>query len=143
MTATLSPEFIKARDAFAAWYDAKDDDMQAFIDEIADQTHYIIDEDEYDAFIAELSDYGITNAETFNDAYQGEFDGYGENVLTNFTETFCEDTGILGSLNEIVMNTALITIKCGIMHFNMTSTRLSLRVTPISSVVIIDTISLT
>ena len=102
MTATLSPEFIKARDAFAAWYDAKDDDMQAFIDEIADQTHYIIDEDEYDAFIAELSDYGITNAETFNDAYQGEFDGYGENVLTNFTETFCEDTGILGSLNEIV-----------------------------------------
>ena len=62
---TLSPEFIKAREDFASWYDSKTEDMQALIDEISDRTYFIIDEDEYDAFISELGDYGITDASSF------------------------------------------------------------------------------
>lgn len=104
MTATLSPKFIKAREDFAAWYDAKSEDTQALIDEISDRTYFIIDEDEYDDFIETLDDYGITDAQTFEDVFQGEYEGYGEHVLTKFTEEFCDDTGILGDLSDIAMN---------------------------------------
>ena len=104
MTATLSPEFTKAQQDFAAWYDSKSDDMQTFIDVISDRTYYIIDEDEYDAFICELECYGITDAQTFEDAFHGEFEGYGEHILTKFTEEFCNDTGILGDLSDIAEN---------------------------------------
>ena len=104
MTATLSPQFIKEREAFAAWYDAKDVEIQSLIDCISDRTNFIIDEEEYDEFIIELKDYGITNCVEFEDAFDGEFEGCGENVLTEFAEQFCEDTGILGSLSEIAEN---------------------------------------
>ena len=89
----LSAEFIKAREDFAAWYDAKSEDMQSFIDEISDRTSYIIDEDEYDAFIEELDSYGITDASTFEDAYFGEIEGTGERVTAEFAEQLCEECG--------------------------------------------------
>ena len=89
----LSAEFIKEQEDFAAWYDAKSEDMQALIDEISDRTSYIIDEDEYDAFIDELDSYGITDAETFADAYYGEIEGTGERVTSEFTEQLCEECG--------------------------------------------------
>ena len=101
MTATLSPQFIKAREDFAAWYDAKSEEIQLLIDVISDRTYHIIDEDEYDQFIDELSDYGITTAEQFEDAFNGEFAGFGEHILTEFAEDYCEATGILGSLSDI------------------------------------------
>ena len=104
MTATLSPEFIKAREDFAAWYDAKSEDIQSLIDTISDRTYYIIDEDEYDEFLDELDSYGITDACKFDEAFSGEFEGTGEHVLTEFAEQFCEDTGILGSLSDIAEN---------------------------------------
>jgi len=99
MTTTdkLSAEFIKAREDFAAWYDAKSEDEQAFIDEISDRTSYIIDEDEYDAFIDELDSYGITDAETFADAYYGEIEGIGKYVTAEFTEQVIEEGCYLSS----------------------------------------------
>ena len=93
MTTTLSPEFIKARDDFGAWYDAKSEDEQQLIDEISDRTCYIIDEDEYDEFIEELADYGITTAEEFEDAFEGEWEGFGERIYAEFSEDLIEQCG--------------------------------------------------
>ena len=104
MTATLSPQFVDAREKFAAWYDAKDVETQSLVDCISDRTYFIIDEDEYDEFITDIVDYGITDCVEFDEAFAGEFEGYGENVLTQFAEQFCEDTGILGSLSDIAEN---------------------------------------
>ena len=104
MTATLSPEFIKAREDFAAWYDAKSEDTQAFIDEISDRTSFIIDEDEYDDFIETLDDYGITDASTFEDAFWGEWEGYGENILTHFAEQWCDDVGVTSGIDNSFVN---------------------------------------
>ena len=92
-TPNLSPEFLKTRDDFAAWYDAKSEDMQEFIDEISDRTSSIIDEDEYDEFIEELSDYGITTASQFEDAFQGEWEGTGERITALFSEDLVDQCG--------------------------------------------------
>jgi hypothetical protein len=92
MTATLSPEFTAAREAFAAWYDSKDADTQELIDTISDRTYFIIEEDEYDAFINMLdADLGITTAEQFEDAFSGEHEGVGDHVTTAFTEQLIDD----------------------------------------------------
>ena len=93
----LSAEFIKAREDFAAWYDAKSEDEQLLIDEISDRTSYIIDEDEYDKFIEELDSYGIKDASTFEDAFYGEHEGTGERVTSEFTEQLIDDCGYLNS----------------------------------------------
>ena len=100
MTSTLSPEFIQARENFAAWYDAKSEDEQLLIDEISDRTSFIIDEDEYDEFIKELADYGITDASTFEDAFASEIEGYGERVLGEFAEAWCDGTSMLAELDN-------------------------------------------
>ena len=92
-TPNLSPEFIKAREDFAAWYDAKSEDMQEFIDEISDRTSFIIDEEEYDEFINELDSYGITTAQQFEDAFQGEWEGYGERIYALFSEDLIDQFG--------------------------------------------------
>ena len=92
-TPNLSPEFIKAREDFAAWYDAKSEDEQEFIDEISDRTSFIIDEGEYDEFIEELADYGITDASTFADAFHGEWEGYGERIYALFSEDLINQCG--------------------------------------------------
>jgi len=81
----LSEEFMKARLDFAAWYDAKYEETQSLIEEIAERTSFIIDEEEYDAFIEELANYGITNASSFEDAFNGEYEG------VNQEESFCEE----------------------------------------------------
>ena len=92
-TPNLSPEFLKARDDFAAWYDAKHEEEQEFIDEISDRTSFIIDEDEYDAFIEELHSYGIKDAATFADAFNGEWEGFGERVTALFSEDLVDQCG--------------------------------------------------
>ena len=104
MTATLSPEFIKAREDFAAWYDAKSEDTQALIDEISDRTSFIIDEDEYDDFIETLDDHGITDALTFENSFWGEYQGYGENVLTQFAEQWCNEAGVTSGIDDSIVN---------------------------------------
>ncbi len=89
----LSPEFIKAQDDFATWYDSKSEEYQSFIDEISDRTHFIIDEDEYDSFIGELANYGINDVEEFEEAFSGEREGYGEKVFAEFSEEIVSDCG--------------------------------------------------
>ena len=93
----LSAEFIKAREVFEAWYDAKSEEMQELIDEISDRTCNIIDEDEYDAFIEELDSYGIKDASTFADAFYAELGGVGASVTSEFTEQLIDECGYLGS----------------------------------------------
>ena len=92
-TTTLSPEFIKAREDFAFWYDSKSEEMQLFIDSISERTNFIIDEDEYDTFIEELANYGINDVEEFEDAFNGEREGYGERVFSEFSEELVSDCG--------------------------------------------------
>ena len=67
--------------------------MQALIDEISDRTYFIIDEDEYDAFIEELANYGINDVEQFEDAFEREVEGYGERVTSEFSEELIESCG--------------------------------------------------
>jgi len=104
MTATLSPEFITARDNFAKWYDAKPEAIQELIDEISDRTSFIIDEADYDNFIEQLSDYGITTAEQFQDAFEAEYEGYAEHIYAKFAEEFCESTGLDSGIPELFIN---------------------------------------
>ena len=92
-TPNLSPEFLKAREDFADWYDAKSEDEQQFIDEISDRTSFIIDEDEYDEFIEELADQGIETASQFEDAFNGEWEGTGERIVALFSEDLIEQCG--------------------------------------------------
>lgn len=102
MTATLSPEFIASRAAFAAWYDNLDVDKQELVDAIADRTNFIIDEDEYEAFISLLSaDLDITTAEQFEDAFYGEHEYTGDRATTEFAESFCEDVYPTDSLPDV------------------------------------------
>lgn len=101
MTATISPEFIATREAFAAWYDSKDVDTQELIDAIAERTNFIIDEDEYDVFISLLADLGITDAGQFEDAFAGEYEFTGEHILSKFAEDFSDDLYPSEDLPEI------------------------------------------
>ena len=84
---------MKARIDFATWYDSKYEETQALIDEIAERTYYIIDENEYDEFIEELANYGICDASQFEDAFSQEVEGYGERVFAEFSEELCESCG--------------------------------------------------
>ena len=89
MTATVT---ASAQTRYELWYDSKDADTQALIDEIHESTSYIIDEDEYDAFIHELdAELSITTAEQFCDAFSGEWEGVGDHITTNFTEELIDD----------------------------------------------------
>ncbi len=89
---TLSPAFVASNVRFENWYDNKDEDTQALIDEIAESTSFIIDEAEFDAFINLLeSEGGIATAEHFCDAFYGEWEGVGNHITTKFTEELCEE----------------------------------------------------
>ena len=101
MTATISPEFIATREAFAAWYDSKDADTQELIDAISERTYFIIDEDEYDAFISLLADLDIKDAGQFEDAFAGEYEFTGEHILSKFAEDFSDDLYPSDDLPEI------------------------------------------
>ena len=89
MTATVS---ASAQARFELWYDSKDADTQELIDEISESTSYIIDEDEYDAFINMLNtDLDITTANQFCEAFAGEWMGVGDRITSEFTEQLIDD----------------------------------------------------
>ena len=90
--------------AYEQWYDSKDADTQELIDEIHESTSFIIDENEYDAFIDELKDEGITTAEEFCDRFYGEWEGVGDHVTTEFTEQLVDDVYPTDDLPEIYRN---------------------------------------
>jgi hypothetical protein len=92
MTCTTAADAQARMTAYEQWYDSKDADTQALIDEIHESTSYIIDEDEYDAFISMLdTDLGITTANQFCEAFAGEWEGVGDHVTTKFTEELIDD----------------------------------------------------
>ena len=99
---TVSPEFIKAREDFATWYDSKDEDTQELIDEIADRTYYIIEENEYDEFISELDSEGITTASEFEDRFEVEVES--ESDLYDWCESMMDDCGYLREVPSFISN---------------------------------------
>ena len=101
---TLSPEFVSARDSFAAWYDSKDADTQALIDAISDRTYFIIEEQDYDRFIDLLKDEGIESAMDFEDRFEVELEGYGDHQLAEYAEQMLDDCGYLSDLPEMFRN---------------------------------------
>ena len=85
MTATLSPQFVAARTAFAAWYDNLSETKSELVDSISERTHYIIDEQEYEDFMSLLDEeFGITTAMDFEDKFEAEFEGYGDGLLAEY-----------------------------------------------------------
>ena len=103
-TEKLTTEFMKARLDFAAWYDSKPEEIQFLIDEISDRTSFIIDEADYDKFIEQLADYGITTAEQFADAFEAEYEGYGEHIYAKFAEEFCDSACLTEGVPELFIN---------------------------------------
>lgn len=102
---TLSPAFVASSVRFERWYDSKDADTQALIDEIAESTSFIIDEAEYDAFIKMLDSHlSITTAEQFCDAFCGEWEGVGAHITTKYTEEWCEDVYPTDDIPDIYKN---------------------------------------
>ena len=103
MTATVSPEFISVRDAFALWYDALDTDKQELVDSIAERTYYITEEQEYDDFIALLDEeFGIQCAMDFEDKFEAEFAGYGDSQLAEYAENMVIDSGYLDRVPDFL-----------------------------------------
>ena len=101
----LSPEFIAARDNFAAWFDALDSDKRELVDSISERTHYIIEEQEYDDFITLLDEeFGIQCAMDFEDKFEAEFEDYGNNALAEFAENLVSETQDLSRVPDFVLN---------------------------------------
>jgi len=100
---TLSPQFVAARDAFAAWYDALDSDKRELVDSIAERTYYITEEQEYLDFIELLRDeYGIETAIDFEDKFEAEFAGYGDSQLAEYAENMVSECYNLRGIPEFV-----------------------------------------
>lgn len=105
MTATLSPQFVAARDAFAAWYDALNSDKRELVDSIADRTYYITEEREYEEFIQMLDvEYGITTAIDFEDKFEAEFEGYGDGQLAEYASNMIDECGYLDRVPDFLKN---------------------------------------
>ena len=104
MTCMTASDAQAVMTAYEQWYDSKDADTQELIDEIHESTSFIIDENEYDAFIDELKDEGITTAEEFCDRFYGEWEGVGDHVTTEFTEQLVDDVYPTDDLPEIYRN---------------------------------------
>ena len=103
MTATLSPQFIAARDAFAAWYDALDSDKRELVDSIAERTYYITEEQEYLDFIDLLDEeFGIQCAMDFEDKFEAEFEGYGDDQLAEYAYNMVSDCYDFSSVPQFV-----------------------------------------
>ena len=75
MSGGLSLESLKERQRYADWYEAKPEEEKLLIDEIADQTEYILGEDQNNAFIVLLRQSGIRTADQFVDSFCVEYEG--------------------------------------------------------------------
>ena len=102
---TLSPEFVAARDNFAAWYDALDSDKQELVDTISERTYYIIEEQEYEDFITLLDEeFGIQCAMDFEDKFEAEFESYGDSQLAEYAENLVSDTQDLSRVPAFILS---------------------------------------
>jgi hypothetical protein len=93
MIAMPAPSLINEQKDYEVWYDSKSEEYQTFIDEISDRTSYIREEEDYDAFIEELANYGINDVEQFEEAFEREVEGYGERVTSEFAEDLIDACG--------------------------------------------------
>ena len=84
---------IKEQQDYDTWYDSKNPSYQLMIDVIHERTTSIIDEEDYDAFIEELANYGINEPDQFEEAFSQESEGYGERVFAEFSEELVESCG--------------------------------------------------
>ena len=75
MSSGLSRESLKERQRYADWYEDKPAEQQLLIDEIADQTVYILGEDQNNSFIELLKINGIETADQFFDSFCVEHEG--------------------------------------------------------------------
>ena len=92
MTCTTAADAQARMTAYEQWYDSKDADTQELIDVIHERTCFIIDEDEYEAFISMLAyDMDITTAEQFESAFYQEYEFIGDHITAKFAEEFCDD----------------------------------------------------
>jgi len=101
MTCMTASDAQAVMTAYEQWYDSKDADTQELIDEIHDRTSFIIDEAEYDAFIDELKDEGITTASEFEDRFYGEWEGVGDHITSQFSEDFMDEVHTTQDLPDI------------------------------------------
>jgi hypothetical protein len=101
MTCTTAADAQARMTAYEQWYDSKDADTQELIDEIHESTNFIIDEDEYDAFISILADLRYHYCWQFCDAFAGEYEFTGEHITTKFAEEFSDDVYPSDDLPEI------------------------------------------
>ena len=105
MTATLSPQFVAARDAFAAWYDNLNDDKRELVDSIAERTYYITEEREYEEFMQMLDEeFCIITAVDFEDKFEAEFDGYGDGQLAEYASNMVDECGYLDRVPDFLKN---------------------------------------
>ena len=105
MTATLSPQFVAARDAFAAWYDALDSDKRELVDSIAERTYYITESEEYLSFIDMLDEeFGITTAIDFEDKFEAEFEGYANGSLAEYASNLVTECYEMSGVPTFVLN---------------------------------------
>ena len=75
MQSGLSRESLIERQRYADWYEEKPADEQLLIDEIAEQTDYILGEDKNNSFIRLLRDNGIETADQFVESFCVEYEG--------------------------------------------------------------------
>ena len=75
MSGGLSRESLKERQRYADWYEAKSDEEQLLIDEIADCTDYILGEEQNSLFIDLLKRNGIKTADQFVESFCVEYEG--------------------------------------------------------------------
>ena len=75
MSGGLSRESLKERQRYADWYEAKSDEEQLLIDEIADCTDYILGEEQNNLFIDLLKQNGIKTADQFVESFCVEYEG--------------------------------------------------------------------
>jgi len=105
MTATLSPSFVAARTAFAAWYDNLSETKSELVDSIAERTYYITEEQEYLDFIDLLDEeYGITTAMDFEDKFEAEFEGYGGSQLVEYASNMVHECYEMQGVPTFVLN---------------------------------------
>tara|TARA_B100000482_G_scaffold161993_1_gene124852 strand:+ start:163 stop:471 length:309 start_codon:yes stop_codon:yes gene_type:complete len=75
MSGGLSRESLKERQRYADWYEARPEEEQSLIDEIADQTDHILGEEQNTSFITLLRQSGIRTADQFVDSFCVEYEG--------------------------------------------------------------------
>ncbi|QNI59089.1 hypothetical protein SynBIOSU31_02223 [Synechococcus sp. BIOS-U3-1] len=75
MSAGLSRESLKERQRYADWYEEKPLQQQLLIDEIAEQTYYILGEVQNNLFLELLMQNGIDTADQFVDSFCVEYEG--------------------------------------------------------------------